>query len=166
MPRRNDIAKILIIGSGPSLTMLAVLVTAGGCHRLRNSAISASETSVVQGNGVVIYSPGNPSKQKEKDASSVRFRVPASQTLSGGLKDPQGAVIANLKLDLVCAELKKITQTDYYGKFDLGLVQPGECTITFDPGPWLAPTVKCSAESCIIEQQLALKRGMNKVIEN
>ena len=151
---------------GAMLTMVAVLLTADSCHRSRNSAISASETSVVQSNGVVIYSPGYPSKQKEKDSSSVRFRIPASQTLSGVLKDPQGAVIANLKLELVCAELKKIAQTDYHGNFDLGLVQPGECTITFDPGPWLAPTIKCSAESCMIESRLTLKHGMNKIIEN
>jgi hypothetical protein len=151
---------------GAMLAIVAVLVTANSCHRSRNSAISASETSVVQSNGVVIYSPGYPSKQKEKDSSSIRFRVPASQTLSGVLKDPQGAVIANLKLELACAELKKIAQTDYYGKFDLGSIQPGECTITFDPGPWLAPTIKCSAELCTIEPQLTLKRGMNKVIEN
>jgi len=152
--------------AGAGLATVAIVVTGGGCHRSLNSAISASESSIVQGNGVVIYSPGYPSKQKEKDPSSVRFRVPASQTLSGVLKDQQGAVIANLKLGLVCAEFKKTTQTDYYGKYDLGMVQPGECTITFDPGPWLAPTVRCSAESCMIESRLTLKHGMNKIIEN
>jgi hypothetical protein len=157
---------MIIRQGGFALTMLMFFMVAGGCRRARNSGIPMSETSVVRGNGFVIYSPAHPSKQRPKDSSSVRFQVPASQALSGLLKDPQGAVIGNLKLVLGCGGLKKVAETDYYGKFNLGPVQPGECIITFDPGPWLAPTVKCSAELCAIEPQLTLKRGMNKVIEN
>jgi len=144
----------------------AVVLVMGGCHRSRNSAAPVADTSVVQGNGFVIYSPARPSKQKEKDSSSVRFRVPSAQELSGVLKDPLGAVIANLKMEVTCAGVKKAAETDLYGKFNLGSVQPGECTFTFGPGPWLAPTIKCTTESCLVEQRLTLKRGMDKIIEN
>jgi len=69
-------------------------------------------------------------------------------------------------MELACAGFKKTAETDYHGKYNLGSVQSGECTITFGPGPWIAPTVECSTVSCVIDPKLTLKRGMNKVIEN
>jgi hypothetical protein len=158
------VEKEMNIGQGSAA--FAVVLVVGGCHRSRNSAAPVADTLVVQGNGFVIYSPAHPSKQKEKESSSVRFQVPAAQELSGVLKDQLGAVIANLKMEVTCAGLKRVAATDYYGKFNLGLVQPGECTFTFGPGPWLAPTIKCTTESCLVEPKLMLKRGMDKVIEN
>jgi hypothetical protein len=120
------------IGQG-GVAFAAVLLV-GCCHRSQKSAVPFSDTSVVQGNGFVIYSPAHPSKQKEKEPSSVRFQVPAPQELSGVLKDQQGAVIANLKMEVACAGLKKRASTDYYGKFNLGAVEPGECTFTLAQG--------------------------------
>jgi hypothetical protein len=170
MPRCNDISKILIIGSGMNSGQagiaLAVLLVASGCHRARSSAVSQSAASAVQRNGLMVYSSARPDKQKPQESSSVTFRVPAPQELSGVLKDPQGAVIASLKMELACAGFKRAAETDYYGKYNLGSIQSGECTITFGPGPWIAPTVECSTESCVIDPKLTLKRGMNKVIEN
>lgn len=152
---------------GHGSAAFAVVLVMSGCHRSRNSVAPVSDTSVVQGNGFVIYSPARPAKQKTKDPSSVRFQVPAPQELSGVLKDPLGAVIANLKMEVTCAGLKRVAATDYYGKFNLGTVQPGECTFTFGPGPWLAPTVRCSSQLCVVDPLLALKHDVDqRVIEN
>jgi hypothetical protein len=97
----------------------------------------------------------------------VKFQVPSPQRLSGVLKDPDGAVVWNLKMKLSCAGEQKVTQTDGYGRFDFGQVQPGECMLTFDPGPWLAPTIKCSPESCAVEPLLSFKHdSYPKIIEN
>ena len=150
----------------PSVVLAcAALFASSGCHRSARSSMPLSGTSVVQENGFVVYAPARPRKQREQDSSSVTFLIPAPQQLSGVLKDPQSAVIAHLKMQLTCAGVKRTAETDYHGKFDLGALQPGECTFTFGPGPWLAPTVKCSTESCMVEPILTWKH-VPKVIEN
>lgn len=143
----------------------AALFASSGCRRSVRSSAPVLGTSVVQENGFVVYAPTRSSKQREQDSSSVTFRVPAPQQLSGVLTDPETAVIAHLKMELTCAGVKRTAETDNYGKFDLGFLQPGECTFALPPGPWIAPTVKCSTQSCVVEPILRWKH-VPKVIEN
>jgi hypothetical protein len=146
---------------GLASVAFSVLLVSSGCARTRNPVVvPPNGTRVVHKRGVVIYSSAHPSRQRVEDISSVWFQVPLPQELSGVLRDPQSVSIRNLKLELTCAGSKKEVATDDDGKFSFGRIQPDECTISLGPGPWVAPTIECSTESCSVRPTLSIRRAL------
>jgi hypothetical protein len=149
---------------GMSSIAVSVLLVSSGCYKSRKPMfVAPAGTSVMHKKGLVIYSSARPSAQKVEDTSTVWFQVPAAQELSGALRDPQSVAIANLRLELICAGPRKVAETDTDGNFSLGLVQPGECTISLGPGPWVAPTIECSAVSCAVRPNLSTRHAVTTV---
>jgi hypothetical protein len=83
------------------------------------------------------------------------FTLDRPARLAGQTFDPQGAVVANLRLVVKCGSSTYERITDGEGKYDFGVLPAGTCKIGTPVKTWMTPEVKCNAGACEVTQTAA-----------
>ena len=95
-----------------------------------------------------------------KDCSvSRRFQVMQPQALSGVLKDPNGAVLPGIEIELLAGKkvFRKL-RTSNQGTFDFEEIPSGRYRIRVRHRGFCAPEVECGTGGCTVKPYLRIEQ--------
>jgi len=90
---------------------------------------------------------------------SKEFQVAQPQVLSGALKDPSGAVISGLQIELLAGKkvFRKL-RTSNQGTFDFEEIPSGRYRIRVRHRGFCAPEVECGTGGCTVKPYLRIEQ--------